>query len=121
MCLQLHLGNRTQRRRSIDPYEYISITPYHPLYTCTYFLTYELISLHDMSTCLRVRKPGLQLGSSSSTLRKGISTKSNSSQQAANGREMVKALITRRVGRTSAFSAIVELVAGTCRLRASLT
>ena len=30
---------------------------------------------------------------------------------------MVKALITRRVGRTSAFSAIVELVAGTCRLR----
>ena len=48
MCLQLHLGNRTQRRRSIDPYEYISITPYHPLYTCTYFLTYELISLHVM-------------------------------------------------------------------------
>ena len=110
MCLQLHLGNRTQRRRSIDPYEYISITPYHPLYTCTYFLTYELISLHVMhmhmhimcmcmdmhmcmcmSTCLPVRKPGLQLGSSSSTLRKGISTKSNSSQQAANGREMVQA------------------------------
>ena len=30
---------------------------------------------------------------------------------------MVKALITRRIGRTSAFSAIVELVAGTCRLR----